>query len=264
MKSIVLSTMICSPLLLAGCGVPDNSAMSCFNADLYQTDNAYLMVEFDGNQPTSYLSTTLTAGEHPQQTSGKALQRMHQVATGSDIHYSETLAIDADNHQFALQNSEKNSSFGVFKRKENGAPQLIDFNFAKQGESRHSSYSYINEFALDDDQDSVTMNYEQTTTFHGIEQITTPAGTFSTCHMEVTTKVTNADDGQPHKLTIHTWYAQQLGIPVDLSISGEEAVSANRYRLVHAQVNGDTFAPTPADIEKLHLAEILATANTQG
>lgn len=265
MKSIVIPAIICSPLMLTGCGAPDNSAMSCFNPDLYQDGNEYLMVEFDDHQPVAYISATLARGDNQPQPTGAEQQRIHFVELGSDIHYSQTLTIDTDNNQFAVQRGEQVFSFGKQQREPNGAPQLIDFNFAQKGESRHSTFSYIKISRFSDVSDKATLNVDQLTTFHGIEQITTPAGAFSTCHMELQTTAQNhGEDGAPFQLNIHTWYAQKLGVPVKMLIENDEPESPSSYQLIQADINGETFTPTPADIETLHLKDILATANTQG
>lgn len=272
MKTLFAPSLIGSMLLLAGCGAPDQSATSCFNPNIYQDGNEYLMVELADNQPTNYRFTTLQTGNKPQSTGkdplplGKELQRTWLVKSGEEgMAISQTLAIDAENKNFALQSGEQDFLSSKIKREADGAPQLIDFNFANKGQSRSSNFSYLTESTLDNDPPQhVTLDFKQITTFHGIESLTTPAGTFSTCHMELKTEVKNAEDGKRHQLTVNTWYAQQLGIPVQLSVLFEAEPSPDQYQLIQAKVDDKTFMPTQADIEKLQLAEALNFAKSSG
>lgn len=251
-----------SMLLLSACGqsVPPNNATSCFNPELYQAGNQYLTVIMEDGKPKAPTLVKLTKDDTQPYPAGKESRLMH-VAMGSisTVLTNRVFSIDAANYRYALLSEDYQiDTFTTKMRADKHTASIIDFNFDTPNQSHSRDVSYDIEYINADDataNQTTTQHSKVTTTFVGIESITTPAGEFDTCRMQTT--LTDAEGKHGQETT--TWYAQRLGIPVKITSTIDERAPMETV-LIQATINGKTFTPTPADIVKRQLADALAFA----
>ncbi|MCH1923597.1 hypothetical protein L9G74_04525 [Shewanella sp. C32] len=248
-------------LLLSACepAVPSDSAMSCFNPDLYQDGNQYLTAIFAEGKPTSFALTRLMKDDSQSQPTGK---RSITTQVSPDVRLlssSQRITIDAANYRYLQQSDEYQFRAYSVKQDYSAAPQPTDFNFDTPNQSRNYNISFTSERIRGNDVTTTAQQHQETITFVGIEPLTTPAGAFTTCRMH--TQGVNADGSKASSMT--TWYAQQLGIPLQSEITSSRG-ETQKTVVIQATINGKTYTATPTGIDKQLLAEALAFAKSQG
>lgn len=248
-------------LLLSACepAVPSDSAMSCFNPDLYQDGNQYLTAIFVEGKPTSFALTRLIKDDAQSLPTGKRLITTQVSQDVPLLSSSQRITIDVANYQYLQQSDEYQFRAYTVRQDYSAAPMPTDFNFDTPNQSRSHNISFTSERNKGDDVTKTEQHLQQTITFAGIEPLTTPAGEFTTCCM--LTKGTNTESATTSSVT--TWYAQQLGIPLKSEVTSSRGGTVKTV-VIQATINGKTYTPAPNGIDKQLLADALAFAQSQG
>lgn len=197
-----------------------NTAEVCFNADLYQVGNQYRLVSPKSSAILSYHMLK------PGSFMGQPVLREQESYAASKFHepnestyqyqldaphlQRRELAVVWGKHGYVKYTPAKVMSFdlGVGEQFQ----QTVAAKFADAGSGNQLKFTW---------------------TFVGMEPLSVAAGTFSTCHFEQITEVT---DSNGHTETFHAshWLAAKLGIPVKIV------------------TRKDTFELERADIDRAH------------
>ena len=235
-----LIPMAATTAILAGCGpsIPENSALQCFNAELYQSGNQYTLANYQAGRLTSTSQIVINRGEYQQQPAAMVNLRSNSLAHPNQFtpKASLYLQVDAEQTQYLYLATEVNNDgdFGLVDRQFAPAAPL-SFNLLKAGDTLDNQYTATEVSRAYGVEFTKQVQYVRTTRFVGMETITTPAGEFNTCHMQYTKVVPNDPDRQP--IVEDAWFAQKLGVPVKLA-------SQNDFTqlLLRAEIGDETIS----------------------
>lgn len=226
--------------ILCGCGpsIPENSALQCFNADLYQSGNQYTLANYQDGRLTSTSQVVIDRVEYQQQPAVMVNLRSNSLAHPNQFtpKASLYLQVDAEHTQYLYLATEINNAgdFGLVDRQFTPAAPL-SFNLLNAGDELQHHYQAQEKSRAYGVEFNKQVNYLRTTRFVGMETISTPAGEFNTCHLQYTKVVPNDPERQP--IVENAWFAQKLGVPVKLA-------SQNGYTqlLLRATIGDDTLS----------------------
>ncbi|WP_417761530.1 hypothetical protein [Shewanella sp.] len=211
-------------VLLCGCGpsIPESSALQCYNPNFYQAGNQLTLATYIDGRMQSVQQWQMKAAQYQGQAaivtelSTNSLQHPQQFQRWAS-RYNQ---VDAEQSQFLALAVEFNNQheFGPVSRVFSPAvPE--SFNFITAGDAVDTRYQTTEHSLTFGVEFTETQQYRRTTRFMGMESITTPAGSFDTCHLQYTKQrlsATDDDQEQPAKVE-DAWYAKQSGIPVKLA-----------------------------------------------
>lgn len=250
MKTRLIATIICSPLLLTACGGSENSTTGCFNPALYQAGNTFTYINYRDNAPYDVIEVSYKPLADAPQVEEHGVYKDLQGKT--EQQYVKTLTVDKA-HQQILQHSNRFSKDKVeFLIEYTPAqPDVLEAN-ATTATPVTTDYEMRAYMPSDPDNTATHTEEHKVTTFIGYEQLTTPAGTFSTCHFTDTIRRHDIDSDTTSVTTSHRWYDDKLGMQVQLA---NEQQTRKRV-LVQAQVNGDVFSAPDARLQQVHIKPI--------
>lgn len=245
--------------LLSSCGksIPETSALNCFNTEFYQAGNSFTLAnKLDGEYHATRKIRMYNNTSYLDEPAIKTLEVDHTGDETWAYQTSRVITIDSDNGQYLTHYEREafdNRSAAVLARLSGRKPtgpqytasrkmqpaKPTPFDLAQAGAQLTSEYSvdYTGEAG------SATRNIQQTTLFKGMETVETPAGSFTTCHIQINRQASGDAATDEDNSEEHYWYAKDLGIPVKMSSNHD----ASAYLLIQADVAGQQFS-APAEI----------------
>lgn len=250
MKHLLIPAMMFSSLLLTGCGAPDNSTIGCFNPALYQAGNTLTYVNYRDN--ASYDMIEMSYQPLTDATQVEELGVFKDLQGKTQQQYFKTLTVDQAQQQLLRHNERFVMDKVEFQLQYSPARPEV-FNAGLPTDTPASATYEMRSHMTSDPSGSATHTEEHIVTkFIGHEQLSTPAGTFSTCHFSDTIQRHDVANDKTSVITSHRWYDDKLGIQVQVA---NEQQTRKRV-LVKAHVNGETFSAPAELLNELHIEPI--------
>ena len=235
-------------LALSACdSVKEKDAVACFNPDLYQANN--LQISAAINEAGDVIRLNYESSQSAEDEVGKIAKvvtrqfpfQNNKKSDQSDSKETALVEIDPESKKFIYKSSNTHYKTGL-QVDMIAKPNLyarFDYNTGDNStlESRLS--------VLGDEYDKDYSKLKKQTHFTGMEKISTPLGTFETCHFRYKSNMLSFTDNQPTMkyTTVEDMYLEKgTGLPIKSTLKTKNEPIGKSKQMLHSSFQGESVA----------------------